>query len=81
MKLADSLLQRLQEAHSDLLASECERLGYTLEDLFSRPMSQFKQKGTPSDTQALRFIHSEEQRLGKIIKIASELSDQIQSNS
>lgn len=77
--LADRLLDRLIEAHSDDLEGCCSHMGITLSDLKPSVLN-FTQRGTPSDTATYRYIHYEERRLAKILKAASELSKTVERN-
>ena len=75
--LADQLLYKFTEEYPEILKMHCNRLGYDIQDLHERSASRFKEKGTPSDTKNIRYIHHEEGRLAKIIKVAKEVADDI----
>ena len=79
-RLADNLLSKLLEYYPDQLRTECDSLGYKLEDLLPKSSSDFSEKGTPSDTKNMRFVHFEERRHAKIIKTAADLIAKIEGN-
>lgn len=77
--LADRLLDELLGAHLEELEECCSHIGLNISDLKPSVLN-YSQKGTPSDTGVYRYVHHEERRLAKILKIASELSKTVERN-
>ena len=77
---ADKLLDHLNETYPDDLVSCCSHFRIQLSELIPSDLLSFVKKGTPSSTSSYRFIHHEERRLAKILKVASELSRSIERN-
>ena len=72
--LANKLLKKLTNLFYDDVKSMCDMAGYHLADLMPKSKESFIEKGSPSDIENIRFLHHEENRLAKIMKIAQDIA-------
>ena len=79
-KLANQLLAKLHEKYPEEIKNQLMSTGLELHDHQQSSPSQNKDKAILSDTEKLRYIHNEEERITKIINIAKEIVDDINSN-
>jgi hypothetical protein len=75
---ADRLLDLLSENYSEDLTACCSHLGINMTDLHPKDFFVFSAKGTPSSTGTYRFVHYEERRLAKILKVAADVAKNIE---
>lgn len=72
--LVNKLLKKLTNLFYDELKTVCDLAGYHIADLMPKPKESFVEKGSPSDVESLRFLHYEENRIAKIMKISSDIA-------
>lgn len=73
--LISKLLKKLTSLFYDELKSSCDSAGYHLSDLLPKTKESFHEKGSSSEVESLRFMHFEENRLAKILKISSDIAN------
>lgn len=78
-RLGDKLLYKLQTMYPDEFKEQCFKLEYDINDLALKEAADFLEKGMPSDMSNMRYVHYEERRQAKILKIASEMVEFIGS--
>ena len=78
--LVNKLLKKLTTHFYDDLKRLCDIAGYHLVDLMPKPKDNFAEKGSPSEIENIRFLHHEENRVAKIIKIATDLATSPDNN-
>ena len=67
------ILDLLTTTHKEETTALCADLGLKLEDFNPASVDNFSSKGVTSDLKDIRYLHFEECRIAKIIKIASEV--------
>ena len=76
--LAAKLLEELTTVYLAETEAFCNELNYKIEDLLPLSPENFISKGVTSDLKDIRYTHYEERRIAKIIKIATEISKNLQ---
>jgi hypothetical protein len=72
-KLVNKLLKKLTSLFYDELKTACDAAGFHLTDLMPKPKETFAEKGTPNDVESVRFLHYEQNRIAKILKILNDI--------
>ncbi|OMJ94882.1 hypothetical protein SteCoe_1911 [Stentor coeruleus] len=78
--LIRKLLKKLTSLFYDDMKVLCEVAGYHITDLIPKPKESFAEKGLTSDVENIRFIHYEENRIAKLLKIASDFASNPDGN-
>lgn len=78
--LVAKLLKKLTSLFYDELKTLCDAAGYHITDLMPKPKESFMEKGSPSDVENIRFLHYEENRIAKIMKISSDIANNPESH-
>ena len=72
--LVNKLLKKLTNNFYDEVKCMCDVAGYHLTDLLPKTKENFQEKGSPSEIENIRFLHHEENRIAKIMKIAGDIA-------
>ena len=78
--LVNKLLKKLTNHYYDDLKRLCDVAGYHLVDLMPKSRESFSEKGSPSEIENIRFLHHDENRVAKIMKIANDLATSSENN-
>ena len=73
--LINKLLKKLTSLFYDELKSSCDSAGYHVSDLLPKPKDSFHEKGSPSEVENIRYLHFEENRIAKILKISTDIAN------
>ena len=72
--VVNKLLKKLTSLFYDELKTSCDAAGYHITDLLPKSKEFFQDKGSPSEVENIRFLHFEENRMAKILKISSDIA-------
>jgi hypothetical protein len=78
--LINKLLKKLTSLFYEDLKSTCDSAGYHVSDLLPKPKEFFHEKGSPSEVENIRFMHFEENRIAKILKISSDIASSTENH-
>lgn len=72
--VVNKLLKKLTSLFYDELKTSCDAAGYHITDLLPKSKEFFHEKGSPSEVENIRFLHFEENRIAKILKISTDIA-------
>ncbi|CAG9327180.1 unnamed protein product [Blepharisma stoltei] len=78
---AETLLEFLLDKLQEETKSECEHLGFAIEELFPLNAKEFNDKETSSKLSLPRYNHYEQKRFVKLLKVSTEICQKLEGKN